>query len=122
MIDIEADLGGVVLGLINHRQEWQGKVVPLGIPTSFTQIASAYAEVFGEPCVAKETTISQAFGWAPPIFQDTMHDMTAFYLEFGNGDDSHTLAETLLGRPLTTIKEYWARMKATGVDLKPMFH
>ena len=109
-------------GLINHRQEWQGKVVPLGVHTTFNHIASSYAEVFGEPCVAKEVPVSQAFSWAPPIFQDTMKEMAAFYLEFGNGDDSDTQAQTLLGRPLTTVEEYWARMKASGADLKPMFH
>ena len=113
-IDVEADLGDVVLGLIKNREQWLGKVIPIGIPTSFNEVAQAYSDVYGKPCVAILVTGEKAVGWAPPAARQSLSEMFLFYRDFGYYDPSYdlTAAEKLAGRPLTTIKQFYARVKA----------
>jgi len=117
VIDVEADLGDVVQALFNNRQEWQGKVIPIGLPISFADRAKTFTEATGEPCIAQQTTVDQAYSFAPPPFRLVIFELMNFVREFGLGPDGHTLAEQLLGRPLTPLRDYWVRFKAKGLDL-----
>jgi len=113
-IDVEADLGDVVLGLIKHREQWQGQVISIGVPTSFNELAQAYAEVYGKQCIAILVTGEKAVAWAPAEHRQSLSEMYCFFRDFGFFDPSYdfTAAEKLAGRPLTTAKQFYARVKA----------
>jgi len=116
VVDIEADLGDIVQALFNNRQEWQGKVIPIGVPISFTDRAKAFSDVTGEPCVTVQATVDQAFSFLPPPHRLGIFELMNFAHEFGFDADGQTFAEQLLGRPLTPLRDYWARLKAKGFD------
>ena len=113
-IDVEADLGDVVLGLIKNREHWLGKVIPVGVPSTNNEVAQAYGEVYGRPAAAVHVTGDQAVGWAPEPIRPTLSAMFLYYRDFGYYDPSYdfTAAEKLAGRPLTTAKQFYARVKA----------
>jgi len=102
-IDIEADCGAAVLGLLKHRDEWLGRVVALTITSSMDEVTAGAAAALGKPVTYIPIPLA--------VIPEALRPMITSIEEFGYYDPAtdFAAAEKLVGRPLTRPAAFFAR-------------